>query len=208
MNVRLVRDPYEGKALARRMFGRGINPFPALGLLQQAAGRARRVEAHRDPFRMRLGRVMHRIVKRARQATRERGYVLFQRFVPDTDHDLRVTIIGDRAFAFKRGVRPKDFRASGSGRITYPSQSELPKDAIEVAFDISRRLGFQSMAFDFAREGGRGAPTLLEMSFSFQAKAVFDCPGFLDGAGVWHPGHCRPEDLILDDLLADRDGRS
>ena len=204
LNVRLVRNLSEGKALAGRMFGRGINPFPAIALLQRAAANAGRTVAHRDPFRVRLNRGMRRILRNTLENTRERGYMLLQRFVPDNDHDLRVTIIGDRAFVFTRGVRPNDFRASGSGQIAYPSESELPEDAIGSAFGISHRLGFQSMAFDFARDPESGEPVLLEMSYTFQAKAVFDCPGYIDSANVWHAGHYRPEDLILDDLLATR----
>lgn len=204
LNVRLVRDLSEGKALARRMFGRGISPFPALGLLQQAAGKARRNRTHHDPFRVRLGRVMRRILEKTFHNPIERGYMLIQRLIPDNDHDLRVTIIGERAFAFNRGVRPNDFRASGSGRITYLSKSELPEDAIEIAFNLSRQLGFQSMAFDFARDSGCGAPLLLEMCYAFQARAIFDCPGYLDISGAWHSGHYHPEDLILDDLLCPR----
>jgi len=204
MNVHLVGDISEGKALTNKMFGRGMNPFPALGLLQQAAGRARSSGVKKDPFGERLGRVMRRMARQTFQKSRERDYILFQHFVQGNDHDLRVTIIGDRAFAFTRGVRPNDFRASGSGRITYLSQQEMPEDAIGIAFGISRRLGFQSMAYDFARDSPSGEPVLLELSCTFQAKAVFDCPGYIDSTKVWHTGHYWPEDLILDDLLATR----
>ena len=39
-----------------------------------------------------------------------RGYVYFQDFIPDNQFDTRVTVIGNRAFAFIRKVRPGDFR--------------------------------------------------------------------------------------------------
>jgi hypothetical protein len=127
--------------------------------------------------------------------------VLFQQFVPGNDHDIRVTVIGDRSFAFKRAVRDGDFRASGSGKIVHLSEAEMPRDAVAIARRISERLGFQSMSYDFVRTPDRGGPVLLEMSFVFQAEAVHDCPGHLDREGRWHEGHVWPQDAILEDLL-------
>lgn len=50
---------------------------------------------------------------------REKKYILFQEYLPDNEFDTRVTVIGNRAFAFRRFNRKKDFKASGSGEIDY-----------------------------------------------------------------------------------------
>ena len=55
----------------------------------------------------------------ARMAGREIGYVYFQDFIPQNNFDIRVCVVGDKAFAIKRMVRENDFRASGSGFIYY-----------------------------------------------------------------------------------------
>jgi glutathione synthase/RimK-type ligase-like ATP-grasp enzyme len=49
----------------------------------------------------------------------EKNYVYFQDFIPQNDFDIRIIVIGKRAFAIKRMVRKGDFRASGSGNIKY-----------------------------------------------------------------------------------------
>lgn len=203
-NVRMVHDRSEGRALVRRMFGSGVCPYPVVQKSRQLMARAASKSVHADPLHVRLKRVVRRFIEQTFRAPRERGYALFQQYVPDNDHDIRVTIIGDRAFAFFRGVRPNDFRASGSGRIAHLSPQELPKDAIAIALAISRQMGFQSMAYDFVRDPTDGSPVLLEISFTFQASAIYDCSGYLDPNLGWHEGHFWPEDLILTDLLQAR----
>ncbi|MBI2524434.1 MAG: hypothetical protein HYY95_28115 [Candidatus Rokubacteria bacterium] len=125
--------------------------------------------------------------------------VLFQEYLPGNEFDYRVTVIGDRAFGFRRFNRPGDFRASGSGRIDAdPSQVGL--DAVQLAFDISGRLRFQSMAYDFVRDR-EGRVRLLEISYTFVGRAVAQCPGHWDRDLRWHPGQLRPEDAIAEDFL-------
>src|SRR6185503_17089802 len=45
------------------------------------------------------------------------GYILLQEFLSNNKFDTRVTVIGNRAFAYRRFNRPNDFRASGSGNF-------------------------------------------------------------------------------------------
>ena len=130
---------------------------------------------------------------------RERGYLYVQRFLPGNTYDIRVTVIGGRAFAFTRNVRPGDFRASGSGSIDY-DRGRIDLRCVEIAHRVTRAIGSQSCAFDFALDEG-GQPLILEVSYGYQAKAVFDCPGYWDEQLGWHPGHGWPQDAILDDLL-------
>ncbi|MBI5445199.1 MAG: hypothetical protein HY900_28810 [Deltaproteobacteria bacterium] len=201
MNVRLVEERKQAERLIRQMFGFGQRPYPVLERIQRGTARARVKDPGKDPFLERAGRAARFLLQQTFLTPRERGYVLFQRYVPGNDHDIRVTVIGERAFAFVRGVRPDDFRASGSGRISYLAPPDLPVDAIRTAFGISRALGFESMAYDFVRDPSTSAPVLLEISYSFQAKAVHDCPGYVDRSLRWHEGNFWPEDLIMDDLV-------
>ena len=123
----------------------------------------------------------------------------FQDFLDGNSFDTRVTIIGDRAFAFTRDVRPGDFRASGSGRVVYDGRRIHP-ECVKIAFEVTRRVGSQSMAFDFVMDGG-GAPRIAEVSYCYDARAVYDCAGHWDARLVWHEGHVWPQDAILIDLL-------
>ncbi len=125
---------------------------------------------------------------------------LFQEYVPGNEFDHRITVIGDRAFGYRRFNRPNDFRASGSGRRDVDPE-KINAEAIRVALQISRALGFQCMAYDFVLAPD-GSCRLLEMSYTFVADYVHQCPGYWDRDLAWHAGPQWPQDLIADDFLS------
>ena len=202
VNVHMARDRASAVRLTERMFGRGVSTFARGERLRRAHARWGRSGYSLRYLRVRLERVVQRQLQAARNSQRERGYVLFQHYVPANDHDVRITVIGGRRFCFLRKVRDNDFRASGSGRILYLDAASIPNDMVEIATSISDRLGFQSMAYDFVREGHTGKAVLLEMSYTFNAEAVLGCAGFLDRAGRWQAESVWPQDAILSDLLS------
>lgn len=120
-NVRLVYSATEARALAERAFSSGFAPLPHYG--QDALKRYRAAKRRGDLLNVvrRIPQVLATIQRKRRMMGREKGYVYFQDFIPGNDFDTRVTVVGDRAFAFTRNVRPGDFRASGSGDIVYLS---------------------------------------------------------------------------------------
>ncbi len=132
-------------------------------------------------------------------AVRERGYAYVQEFVPGNLHDIRVTVIGNRAFGFIRRNREGDFRASGSGLIDH-DPANIPPEAVRIAHDVSRNSGFQSMAYDFL-VSDRGLPLLNEISYGYVSAAVRDCPGHWDRDLAWRPGQVVPEEAHVDDFL-------
>jgi hypothetical protein len=129
----------------------------------------------------------------------ERGYVYFQDFIPGNDFDMRITIIGDRGFGFTRNVRPGDFRASGSGDIKYDIE-RINMACVQTAFEVARRTASQSMAFDFVLDEN-SRPLILEVSYGYDARAVYACQGYWDAQLTWHPGHMWPQDAILVDFI-------
>jgi glycosyltransferase involved in cell wall biosynthesis/glutathione synthase/RimK-type ligase-like ATP-grasp enzyme len=128
----------------------------------------------------------------------EFDYVYFQEFLPGNDFDTRITIIGDRAFGFRRFNRPGDFRASGSGLIDYTTD-KIDRRCVEIAFSVSERCGFTSMAYDFLNKDGY--PLICEISYTFNDEAVFNCPGHWQRDLQWHEGHIWPEKAQVDDFL-------
>ena len=131
--------------------------------------------------------------------SRQKGYIYFQDFLPDNKFDTRITVIGNRAFGFKRNNRPNDFRASGSGQIIYDTEG-IDKRCIAIAFGIVAKLNAQSLAFDFILDKNHD-PQITEISYCYQNKAIYDCPGYWDDKMSWHESHVWPEDAILIDLL-------
>lgn len=133
---------------------------------------------------------------------RHKDYVLFQAFMPENNFDTRITIIGDRAFAFRRHNRKDDFRASGSGNVDY-DQSAIDPRCVEIAFQVSRHFGFQAMAYDFLFDPNQ-QPVIGEISYTFVATAVYDCPGYFCQNGEFISGHFWPQACIIEDLLSSR----
>jgi len=130
-------------------------------------------------------------------------YVLFQEFLPNNDFDTRVTIIGDRAYAYRRFNRKKDFRSSGSGLIDYDIES-IDLIFIKTAFEVSKKLGFQSMAYDFLRDK-MGNPVFCEFSYTFKDQLLYDCPGYWDSNLKFIEPHFWPQYFHLIDLLKNPD---
>jgi glutathione synthase/RimK-type ligase-like ATP-grasp enzyme len=201
LNVRLVRSKREGAELVSLMFGRGLSPYPVVGITQQARGRAK--GRGRGPMWVlrNAPRVMRGLLRRARAHDVERGYVMFQRYIPGNDHDVRVIVVGARAFVWRRDVRPGDFRASGSGRNVFLDHDEIDTRVVEHAFRIARDVRSQSLALDFVYEPGSGEPVMLEISFAAVPEVFHGCKGYFDERLEWHPGAREFADLVLEDLL-------
>lgn len=196
-NVILVKNRRGARKLIRRMFGRGIYPekFFSLGSI-----RFRHFSLFRELHHL-AGNFYRRSQKLDASPFWQvhKNYVLFQNFIPENRFDTRVTIIGERAFVFRRHARPGDFRASGSGMIDY-DLDQIDLRCVETAFKISREMKFQSMAYDFLFTPNL-EPVFCEISYTFQSRAIFDCPGYFDRSLRLHEGHFWPEYLHIVDAL-------
>ena len=211
MNVKLIRNSAEAQAYVEHAFsGSGIVVRPALptsGIHQLTAR-------------------LKRTLKRALQAgpyvvdnrfpslpdqtywMPQKNYALFQEFMANNEHDTRVTVIGNRAFAYRRFNRPNDFRASGSGNFNVePTAIDLR--CVRMAFDHARKLKAQSVAFDFLFRGPEREPVVGEISYCYVDWMLQKCPGQWDSNLNWHEGALWPEEAHVEDFLARiRDGVS
>lgn len=77
---------------------------------------------------------------------RQKDYVIIQEFVPNTGFDLRICVVGDKVFGYYRQAAPGDFRASGSGILTF---GKLPEKAVRIAVSLRDRLDLSFVAVDF-----------------------------------------------------------
>lgn len=200
-NVKLISNYGEGKKYCSRMFGAGIAPgvpyFPDLKHVYKKAGNFRNRIAKLKKVPAHFSKVF-----RERYLPREVGYVYFQRFIPGNKRDIRVSIIGDRGWAFSRGVREGDFRASGSGIIDY-DESNIPLDALAISFDVSKKLKTQSICFDYVTDS-TGKLFILEMSYGFVHSVVHNSNGFWDSNLKWHQEKIKPSHAVMDDLIKNR----
>lgn len=183
-NVKLVRSKSEAKSLINKAFGRGFSQFNRLGHLKD---RYKKYKAGKDTFVGVLKGIARLIISTeyAKMHSKEKGYVYFQDFIPDNNFDLRIVVVGNKAFGLKRLVRKGDFRASGSGNIIY-DKSQINEDCVKIAFDVAGKLRSQSVAFDFVFDGIK--PLIVEISYGYQIEAYDDCEGYWDTELKWHEG--------------------
>jgi len=198
-NVLLVRSRPHASRLIHRAFGPGFSAVNRRSLLKERIwhwNRDRNLRAF-----LGLGKGLARLVVPTtleKAMVREKGYVYFQDFIPGNVFDIRIIVVGKRAFGIKRMVRANDFRASGSGSIIY-DKNQIGQPCVELSFELARRLGTQCLAFDYVLDGKR--PLLTEISYAFIQEGYRDCPGYWDVALGWHEGSFIAEHFLIEDFI-------
>lgn len=136
-----------------------------------------------------------------KMSNREKGYVYFQDFIPNNAFDIRIVVIGEKAFALKRLTRKNDFRASGSGNILY-AKAEIDERCVEISFKVNRSIQSQSLALDFVFDKDN-TPLIIEMSYGFAVNPYDACPGYWDSNMNWHERQFNPQYWMVEDLISD-----
>lgn len=109
---------------------------------------------------------------------KHKNYILFQEYLPGNKYDTRVTTVGNRVHAFRRFARKNDFRASG-GEEWDINPNKIDKRMLRIALDFSKKMNFQSMAYDFIYDKNNN-PMIVEIS------NLYGQPGFPDFMnGYW-----------------------
>lgn len=198
-NVKLAKNATSARKIIRKAFGRGINNYNSLAKIKDII---QKVISKKATYNELLKGVAHVFLepRYSEVVGKERGYVYFQDFIPHNDHDIRIIVIDNKAFAIKRLVRTHDFRASGSGLIYY--EKELFNEiTIRLAFDLAKKLGVQCVAFDFVYDNE--TPLLLEISYGFVPDGYDKCPGYWTDNLEWIDGDFDPYGWMVDALIRD-----
>lgn len=106
-NVKLVKSKQEAYKYIKKAFGHGF-PHNAVDNLKE---RWSKYLLHMTDLQDVLEGLV-RIVfptQFSKMHAREKGYVLFQEFIPNNKFDIRIVVVGDKAFALKRICRKNDF---------------------------------------------------------------------------------------------------
>jgi glutathione synthase/RimK-type ligase-like ATP-grasp enzyme len=198
-NVWLVTSKSQARRFIRRAFTMGFNPQPAY--FGDVSAKLRQIRSLRVGMEKakRFPSVFLESTLKVLKGVNEKGYVYFQEYVPANSYDTRITIIGNRAFGFRRFNRVNDFRASGSGNVDHDPKN-IDMECVHMAFEVSSKMKAQTLAFDFLRRDGRH-PEICEISYAFVAQAIYDCPGHWNKRLEWIEGQKHPQDVILQDLL-------
>lgn len=200
-NVKLVNNKKEAIKLTNQAFGRGFAQFDRLNNFKE---RYNKYKSGQDTL-LGVAKGLGRLIitpNYSKQQPPEKGYVYFQKFLPNNDSDTRIIVIGDRAFAIKRLVRPNDFRASGSGDFIYDS-SQISKKALSVAFDINDKLRSKCIAFDFIFDK-EGNPLIVEISYGFSTIVYDRCEGYWSRDITWYEGPFIPQEWMLEEFIKNK----
>lgn len=199
-NVQLVSTRNDAIRLISKAFGDGFSQYDWFEKLKEAI---RQKKVGNNGWKDVIRPIYYGLKKYPNDLAKfrgyEKGYVLFQDFIPNNSCDIRVIVINNKAFAIKRLVRNGDFRASGSGYIVYERHHIDPR-CIQISFEVSRKLKLQSAAYDYVFDES-GNPLIVEVSYGFLPSAYDKCPGYWDQDGIWNDGHFNPYGWMVDMMV-------
>lgn len=196
-NVKLVKDFSNAKKLIDKSFDKGFEQFDRLNYLKERFNKFKNGKDTLVGFFKGIYRLFV-IPEFSKNIPPEKGYVYFQDFIANNDSDIRVIVIGEKAFAIKRLVREDDFRASGSGKIIY-SKNEVDENLIKISFEVGKKLESDCTAFDFVFDNG--TPLIVEISYGFSVSAYDMCEGYWDADLVWHEGNFNPQFWMMENII-------
>lgn len=199
-NVKLVKTKKQASKLVDNAFGRGFPAYDRFGNLKETWMHFKRIPSKNYFEFLKSIRRFFVSTAFAKVRGKEKGYVIFQEFIPNNSFDVRVVVIGERAFAIKRLVRKNDFRASGSGLIEYDKE-RIDVRCVKIAFEVTQNLNAQCVAFDFVFDQNN-SPLIVEINYGFAHDAYFKCPGWWDKQLIWNEGKFNSAEWIVELLLS------
>lgn len=184
-NVKLAHTARDARSLVRKAFGKGFPQYSAMDSLKE---RWRKYRLGKTDLKDVMEGFVRFVYKPsfAKMHAPEKGYAYFQDFIPDNTFDIRICVVGDKAFGLKRMTREGDFRASGSGNIVY-DKKQIDERCVQIAFEVNKKLISQSTAYDFVFDQENN-PLIVEISFGYADKAYDVCEGYWTEDLQWHEG--------------------
>lgn len=83
-----------------------------------------------------------------------RANLVIQTFIPGLDRDYKVLIFGEKYYLLQREVRKNDFRASGSGKLSFPEELGLIENLVlSFARQAYLELNTPMLSIDIAYDG-------------------------------------------------------
>lgn len=185
INVRLVRNKLQARRLINKAFCTGFQSLNRNAVFFDTIERfARQRNFHNFLRILKWGWKGIFVDKQFRLFSKQKGYIYFQEYIPDLKYDIRLIIIGEKCFYLKRYTRNNDFRASGSGILSFLPEDNFNKIVVQIAFDIAKKIKMQCVAFDFVFDE-KNNPLIVEISYGFQPYVYDQCKGYYDQNLIW-----------------------
>lgn len=200
-SVKLMRSREDFIRNSNRMFSRGISPISSIS--HDFSKRVKSIKTLND-LKIAYNKIITRISNKIfgiHTYPNEVGYIYAQEFIKDNNFDIRIVVIGNKAYGIKRMVRKNDFRASGSGNIIY-DVSQIDINCVSKSFKISEKLKTQSIAIDFVFDNNKN-PLVIEISYGFAPRVYDLCEGYWDKYLKFHISTNTLEYDIIEGLIRD-----
>lgn len=197
-NVKLARTKGAAIKLINKAFGKGFSQFDRVNYFKERFNKWR---CGSDTLIGVLNGFAHLFIniEFANMHTPEKGYVYFQDFIPNNKFDIRIIIIGMKAFAIKRIVRKDDFRASGSGEFKYDVEG-INIECVKLAFKVNELIHSDCIAYDFIFDANE-QPVIVEISYGFSMNVYDPCPGYWTSDLLWHENKFIPQYWMIENLI-------
>ena len=203
-NVKLIKSYQSGKKIISKAFNRGFSSSNSIYSAKTQWTLFKKKKTSFYNVAKYIGLFLFPTYFKVNLLPKHKGYVYFQEYIPNNGYDIRVIIVGDKAFAIRRNVRKNDFRASGSGDILY-DKTLFDEKLISHSFDINNYIKSDSLVLDYVLNKDTSEWFLIEISYGFSAQGYEMCPGFWTSDMMWHPGFFDSRDwmvqIIIDRLL-------
>lgn len=197
-NVVLLKTQKEANNYISKMFSSGVIPSQSATSIFKDKVNAIKSKKKTNLNIPDLFKKLQTHFHRRKLFNKELGYVYFQEFLSGNTNDLRIAVVGERIWGFYRGVRKNDFRASGSGIIDY--DTPLPLEVVKRSYDITKRLGTQSLCFDYVKAPD-GSYKIVEICYGYVSEAIYKCKGYWDENLLFHNSHLMPDVCVLEDFI-------
>jgi len=197
-NVKMISYRTEARTYVSKMFSRGFKSFP--NVFFKASSNIKSSKNLKSILK-KIKRIPEFIstLSRAKRFGREKDYVYFQEFIPNNGYDLKIVVIKDKVSFFVRDIRKGDFRASGGGSFYY-DKSLVPDNVLKSAFEISDKLNFQCMGYDFVVDKKTNEGKIVEISYGFSHIALLEANGYWNRDLIWHDEALNAPDEIINNL--------
>jgi glutathione synthase/RimK-type ligase-like ATP-grasp enzyme len=194
-NVSLIKSKSSAKSIIKQAFSSGFSQFDSFGFLIEGLRKFNLGKINTLSFL----KVIYRSIfppKFSKLLGKEIYHAYFQDFLANNDSDYRVIVIDAKAFAIKRFVRENDFRASGSGNISYDKQN-FSDDLIQKSIAYAEILNMQVVAFDLIKDENLEYK-IVEISYGYAIDAYDGCVGYWDKNLNFHEGRFDSCEWMID----------
>jgi glutathione synthase/RimK-type ligase-like ATP-grasp enzyme len=202
-NVRLVKTKGDAHFLINKAFGRG---FRATDPMTDFKDKLRKYRKSQAKLKDVLKALVHLIYpyRLEKSRGREKGYIYFQKFIPDCTYDIRIQVVNGNVWAMIRKVREGDFRASGSDDVIYDKEI-VSEGILDLSYNLYDKLGMQTIAIDILISSGE--PFITEVCYAFGVDEEDYGEGYWDRNREWHPGRFNPFGWMVDSIIDSLESR-